>query len=66
MRRGKSWLSPFPLFVIRNGDDCSVKAGVLASILRPTKNPKLQSGKLALRKYDSKVRKHVLYREAKA
>ncbi len=31
-----------------------------------TKNPKLQRGKLELRKYDLKVRKHVLYREAKA
>jgi large subunit ribosomal protein L33 len=31
-----------------------------------TKNPKLQSGKLGLRKYDPVVRKHVLYREAKA
>jgi len=31
-----------------------------------TKNPKLQSGKLELRKYDPVVRKHVLYREAKA
>ena len=31
-----------------------------------TKNPKLQSGKLELRKYDPRARKHVLYREAKA
>lgn len=31
-----------------------------------TKNPKLGSGKLELRKYDPVVRKHVLYREAKA
>ena len=31
-----------------------------------TKNPKLKSGKLELRKYDPVVRKHVLYREAKA
>jgi large subunit ribosomal protein L33 len=31
-----------------------------------TKNPKLQSRKLELRKYDPVVRKHVLYREAKA
>jgi len=31
-----------------------------------TRNPKLQSGKLELRKYDPVVRKHVPYREAKA
>ncbi|NYF77795.1 50S ribosomal protein L33 [Granulicella arctica] len=31
-----------------------------------TKNPKIQSGKLELRKYDPKARKHVMYREAKA
>ncbi|QHN02709.1 50S ribosomal protein L33 [Granulicella sp. WH15] len=31
-----------------------------------TKNPKLASGKLELRKYDPVVRKHVLYRETKA
>ncbi len=31
-----------------------------------TKNPKLASGKIELRKYDPKVRKHVIYREAKA
>jgi large subunit ribosomal protein L33 len=31
-----------------------------------TKNPKLKSEKLQLRKYDPVVRKHVLYREAKA
>ena len=31
-----------------------------------TKNPKLSSKKLELRKYDPKIRKHVLYREAKA
>ena len=31
-----------------------------------TKNPKLQNGKLEFRKYDPVVRKHVLYREAKA
>ncbi len=31
-----------------------------------TKNPKLHGGKLELSKYDPKVRKHVLYREAKA
>jgi large subunit ribosomal protein L33 len=31
-----------------------------------TKNPKLKSDKLVLRKYDPIVRKHVLYREAKA
>ncbi len=30
-----------------------------------TKNPKTQSGKLELRKYDPIARKHVLYREAK-
>lgn len=30
-----------------------------------TKNPKLKSEKLQLRKYDPIVRKHVLYREAK-
>ena len=31
-----------------------------------TKNPKLKSEKLQLRKYDPVVRKHVLYRESKA
>jgi large subunit ribosomal protein L33 len=31
-----------------------------------TKNPKLKSEKLQLRKYDPVVRKHVLYRETKA
>ena len=31
-----------------------------------TKNPKLSTGKLELRKYDPVVRKHVLYRETKA
>ena len=31
-----------------------------------TKNSKLQSGKLELKKYDPKVRRHVPYREAKA
>ena len=31
-----------------------------------TKNPKLSSRKLELKKYDPRVRKHVLYREAKA
>jgi large subunit ribosomal protein L33 len=31
-----------------------------------TKNPKTQSGKLQLSKYDPVIRKHVLYREAKA
>ncbi|WP_213806999.1 50S ribosomal protein L33 [Granulicella sp. dw_53] len=31
-----------------------------------TKNPKLKSEKLQLRKYDPIVRKHVIYREAKA
>jgi large subunit ribosomal protein L33 len=31
-----------------------------------TKNPKLKSDKLQLRKYDPVVRKHVLYRETKA
>ena len=31
-----------------------------------TKNPKLKSGKLELRKYDPVKREHVLYREAKA
>jgi large subunit ribosomal protein L33 len=31
-----------------------------------TKNAKLQSGKLELRKYDPVVRKHVTYREAKS
>jgi large subunit ribosomal protein L33 len=31
-----------------------------------TKNPKLKSEKLQLRKYDPVVRKHVMYREAKA
>ncbi|WP_158792633.1 50S ribosomal protein L33 [Granulicella sp. L60] len=31
-----------------------------------TKNPKLKSEKLQLRKYDPVARKHVLYREAKA
>lgn len=31
-----------------------------------TKNPKLNSGKLELRKYDPVVRKHVPYRETKA
>ncbi len=31
-----------------------------------TKNPKLSSAKLELKKYDPKIRKHVLYREAKA
>jgi large subunit ribosomal protein L33 len=30
-----------------------------------TKNPKLKSSKLELRKYDPVVRKHVLYRETK-
>lgn len=30
-----------------------------------TKNPKIQSAKLELRKYDPVIRKHVLYREAK-
>lgn len=30
-----------------------------------TKNPKLQSSKLELKKYDPVIRKHVLYREAK-
>jgi large subunit ribosomal protein L33 len=31
-----------------------------------TKNPKTKSAKLELRKYDPVIRKHVLYREAKA
>ena len=31
-----------------------------------TKNPKLNPGKLELRKYDPVIRKHVLYRETKA
>ena len=31
-----------------------------------TKNPKLKSEKLQLRKYDPVVRKHVVYRETKA
>lgn len=31
-----------------------------------TKNPKLAGAKLELRKFDPVVRKHVLYREAKA
>jgi large subunit ribosomal protein L33 len=31
-----------------------------------TKNPKTRSEKLQLRKYDPVIRKHVLYREAKA
>lgn len=31
-----------------------------------TKNPKLSSGKLELKKFDPVVRKRVLYREAKA
>ena len=31
-----------------------------------TKNPKLQTGKLELRKYDPVIRKHILYRETKA
>jgi large subunit ribosomal protein L33 len=31
-----------------------------------TKNPKLGSTKLVLRKYDPVIRKHVEYREAKA
>lgn len=31
-----------------------------------TKNPKLSSGKLEMRKYDPVIRKHVLYRETKA
>jgi large subunit ribosomal protein L33 len=31
-----------------------------------TKNPKLKSEKLQLRKYDPVARKHVLYRETKA
>lgn len=31
-----------------------------------TKNPKLQSGKLELKKYDPVIRKHLLYREAKS
>jgi large subunit ribosomal protein L33 len=31
-----------------------------------TKNPKLKSEKLQLRKYDPIVRKHVVYRETKA
>ena len=31
-----------------------------------TKNQKLSTGKLELRKYDPVVRKHVLYRETKA
>lgn len=35
-------------------------------IYTTTKNPKLQNGKLELSKYDPAVRKHVLYREAKA
>lgn len=30
-----------------------------------TKNPKTKTGRLELRKYDPKVRKHVLYRESK-
>jgi len=30
-----------------------------------TKNPKLSSQKLELKKYDPVIRKHVLYREAK-
>ena len=31
-----------------------------------TKNPKLSSKKLEMRKYDPVVRRHVVYREAKA
>jgi large subunit ribosomal protein L33 len=31
-----------------------------------TKNPKLKSEKIQLRKYDPVIRKHVLYRETKA
>ena len=31
-----------------------------------TKNPKLTGKKLEIRKYDPKIRKRVLYREAKA
>ncbi len=31
-----------------------------------TKNPKLKSERLQFRKYDPVVRKHVVYREAKA
>ena len=31
-----------------------------------TKNPKLNSQKIELKKYDPVIRKHVLYREAKA
>lgn len=31
-----------------------------------TKNAKSSTGKLELKKYDPKLRKHVLYREAKA
>ncbi len=31
-----------------------------------TKNPRLKSEKIQLRKYDPVVRKHVLYRETKA
>ncbi|MBB6142611.1 large subunit ribosomal protein L33 [Silvibacterium bohemicum] len=30
-----------------------------------TKNPKLQSAKLQLKKYDPVIRQHVMYREAK-